>query len=403
MNLTQPRRLLAAALLSASLTGCGYFQIASSSGGPPPTPIVEEIPAPSATAQPAPASTATPLPVPTATVVPAPAQGEGKLPGLSDPAWYLLARADFDGDGAEERALSLFSQQVEPRQGFADEYMARNAMMADVLVIAEADDTIALQLDLTGLRSQGAELRAFPAEAAPASFVVALDPGGPYPLAVLPLAANGLQAGELFLVAFEQGAYTVVETAQEALVTRPDEALAAEEVDPQTQLEVGDWALQHLAEVAPGTPAVVGAVARAGNYAAVQATLFGEQRPRMIYLRDDADGWSVLLDTTQAGASALESAGVPLALADYTPRLDVITAAAYHLQDPRGQGVDGTLTVDAFDGSWARLSFTPTEMERYEPTMLFFAGTQSGWQFVTAGTAFTPEDYAALGIPESVR
>lgn len=407
MNPTQPRRLLAVALLSASLTGCGYFQIASSSGAQP-TPIVELIPAPTAAALPAPAPTEAPTtaPAPTATALPAPApaQGQGKLPGLGDPAWYELARADFDGDGAEERALSLFSQQVEPRQGFADEYMARNAMMADVLVIAEADDTIALQLDLTGLRAGGAELRAFPAEAAPASFAVALDPGGPYPLAVLPLGANGLQAGELFLVAFEQGAYTVVETPQEALVTRPaGEGLTAEEADPQTQLEVGQWAIRYLAEVAPGTPAVVGAVARAGDYAAAQASLFGEPRPRMIYLRDDADGWSVLLDTTQAGASALESAGVPLALADYTPRLDVLAAAANHLQDPRGAGMDGVLVIEALADSFARLSFVPTDRERYDTPTLFFAGTQSGWQFVTAGTAFRPEDYTALGIPESVR
>lgn len=405
MSLFHPRRLVAAALLSAGLTACGPFQIATSAGQAP-TPVAVTIPAPTSapTAAPAAPTAAPAAPTSAPTSAPTTAPAAGKLPALSDPSWYELARADFNGDGTEERALYLFGQGVEPRQGFADPYLAGKAMMADVLVFANADDTIALQLDRSGLRAGGQELRAFAPDAAPASFVVALDPGAPYLLTVMPLAASGLQLGEIFVVGAEQGAYTVIEIAQDHLTTRPaDEGVVYEELSAEAQLEVAQWALLHLDAAAPGAPAVAGAVARAGDYAVAQALVFGEERPRMLYLRDDADGWSVVLDTSQAGASVLEGAGVPLALGDFNPRFDVVAAAATHLQDPRGQGMDGSLVVEAFDGSFARLTFVPTDHDIYDTPTMFFAGTQSGWRFVTAGTAFRPEDYDALGIPESVR
>lgn len=407
MHTLTSRRLLAVALLSTTLAGCGAFQTASPAR-PAPTSAVAPIPAATAAALPTSVPTASALPtsvpaaVPAPTLAPTAAQGESKLPAPSDPAWIELGRGDFSGDGAEERALYLPSQ-VMPRQGFADPYLGGKAMMASVLLIAQADDTIALQLDRTSVRTGGAELRPFAAEAAPSAFEIALDLGNPYLLTVMPLGANGLQLGEIFVVAVEQGAYTIVELPQANLTTRPDDSLAAVELAPEPQQEIAIWALQYLSTVAPGRPAVVGALAQAGDYAVAHATVFGAERPRTLYLRHDADGWNVVLDTTQVGASLLEQAGVPLALADASPRADVLDAAAAHLQDPRGRGSDGSLVLEAFDGSFARLVFLPTQRDLYEAPTMFFAGTQSGWHFVTAGTAFRPEDYDALGIPTSVR
>ncbi len=397
MNLTYTRRLLAVALLSTGLSGCGYFQTVRTSGEPP-TPVVVAIPAPTATA-------ATAAPAPTIAPTAAPAPSASKLPALSDPAWYELARADLDGDGAAERLLYMFSQQVEPRQGFADPYLAGRAMMADVLVIAESDDTIALQLDRTGVRAGDAALWAFPADSVLASFTVAVDSESPFRLIGLPLAASGLQHGEAFVVSWDAaaGAYSVEGIAYDGLTTAPPSDQAAAPLDQQGQTEIATWALDHLHAVAPGKPAAVGALAQAGDYAVAQASVFGEERPRTLYLRHDAGGWNVVLDTTIASVAQLEAAGVPLSLAQSDPRRDVLTAAANHLQDPRGQGVDGSIVIEAFDGSYARLIFVPTNRDLYDTPTLFFAGTQSGWQFVTAGTAFRPEDYDALRIPENMR
>jgi hypothetical protein len=73
------------------------------------------------------------------------------------------------------------------------------------------------------------------------------------------------------------------------------------------------------------------------------------------------------------------------------------------VQDRRGQGMDGSLVIEAFADSFARVLFVPSVAEQGDTPTLFFAGTQTGWQFITAGTAFTAADYDALGIPESVR
>jgi len=407
MRLITIRRLLAAGLLSTSLTACGYFQTASSTGQQA-TPVAVEVAA--ATAAPTVAAPTAVLtiaaPAPTVAVAPtvAPANAGSKLPALTDPAWHELARADLDGDSADERLLFMFGEGVEPRQGFADSYLAGRAMMADVLVVAEADDTIALQVDRTGVRAGGEELRAFSPDAPVASFVAAIDAESPLRLVLLPLAASGLQQGDTLLVSWDEaaGSFSAEAIAIEGLTTAPASDAAAEPLDADGQREIAAWALEHLHAVGAGQ-AVVGALAQAGDFALAQANVFGEERPRSLFLRHDADGWNVVLDTTTGGAAPLENAGVPLSLAQADPRLDAVAAAAAHLQDPRGQGWDGSLVVEAFDGSWAKIIFAPTHRERYDPATMYVAGTQSGWQVVTLGTAFLPEDYEKLGIPPSIR
>jgi hypothetical protein len=396
------RRLVAATLL-ASLALAGCTPAGAPAAGQPtsaPTSTAQLTLAPTTAS---PTAAAQPTAPAAATAVAAP--GASKLPALSDPAWLELARADFDGDGSEERALFMFSQQVEPRQGFADPYLAGKAMMADALVIAEGDDTIALQLDRTGVRAGGVELRAFPADAPVAAFTVAADAEAPLRLIGLPLAASGLQQGDAFMLAWDAaaGAYSAETIAYNGLTTAPPSDVAAQPLDEQGQLEVAAWALDHLHTAAPGQPVVAAALAQAGDYAVAEAHVFGEQGPRTLYLRHDAGGWAVVLDTTIAGVAQLEEAGVPLSLAQPDERRDALVAAVAHLQDPRGQGMDGSLLLEAFADSFARVVFVPTDRDHYESPTMFFAGTQSGWQFITAGTAFTPDDYDALRIPESVR
>jgi hypothetical protein len=331
--------------------------------------------------------------------------GQSKLPALSDPAWQQLARADLDGDGREERLLSLVNQQLAPRQGFSDPYLAGKALMADVLVIAESDDTIALHLDRTGVRAGSVELWSFPAENPVAAFTVAVDAEAPLRLIGLPLAINGLQQGDAFLITWDAAteAYRAEAIAYNGLTTAPPSNAAALPLDEQGQIEVAAWALEHLHAIAPGRPTVVGALAQAGDYAVVQARVFGEETPRTLYLRHDADGWAVVLETTTAGVAQFEMAGVPFSLAQPDERRAMLDAAEAHVQDRRGQGMDGSLVIEAFADSFARVIFVPSEGDQYETPTMFFAGTQTGWQFITAGTAFTAADYDALGIPESVR
>jgi len=405
-------RQIAGALLVASLALAGCSQ-ASPPAASQPTSI------PVATTQPTSAGTlaASPTPgvQPTAqapTAAPtqaeptaAPAPGASKLPALSDPIWNELARADLDSDGDQERILTIFSQQVEPRQGFGDPYLSGKAVMADVLVIAESDGTIALQLDRTGVRGSGTELWLFSNEAPVAAFTVAADSESPLRLISLPLAANGLQQGEAFLIAWDAktSAYTAGAIAYDGLTTTPPSDVAAQPLDQQGQAEIATWALEHLHAAVPGQPAVVAALAKAGDYAVAQAHVFGEETPRTLYLRHDADGWAVVLDTTSPGVAQFEQAGVPFSLAQPGERRDAVVAAEAHLQDPRGQGMDGSLVIEAFADSFARIVFMPTDRDHYDTPTMFFAGTQSGWQFITAGTAFTPADYDALRIPKSVR
>jgi hypothetical protein len=274
-----------------------------------------------------------------------------------------------------------------------------------VLVIAESDDTITLHLDRTGVRAGGVELWSFPAENPVAGFTVAVDAEAPLRLISLPLATNGLQQGDAFLITRDAttDAYRAAAIAYTGLTTVPPSNTAALPLDQQGQIEVAAWALEHLHAVAPDRPAVVGALAQAGDYAVVQGRVFGEETPRTLYLRHDADGWVVVLETTTAGVAQLEMAGVPFSLAQPDERRDMLDAAEAHVQDRRGQGMDGSLVIEAFADSFARVLFVPSVAEQGDTPTLFFAGTQTGWQFITAGTAFTAADYDALGIPESVR
>jgi hypothetical protein len=413
MMFTASPRQLAGALFVVILALAGCSQASPPTSGQPtsvPAATVQPTLAPTVASSPtsnAQPSAQAPTAAPTAQAKPtsAPTSGTSKLPALGDPIWKEIARADLDGDGSQERILSFFSQQVEPRMGFGDPYLAGKALMADVLVIAESDDTIALQLDRTGVRASGAELWSFSPEAPVAAFAVAVDAESPLRLIGLPLAANGLQQGDAFLITWNTtaGAYKAEAIAYDGLTTTPPSDVAARPLDQQGQTEVAAWALEHLHAAAPGRPAVVGALAQAGDYAVARAHVFGEQAPRTLYLRHDAGGWAVVLDTAVAGVAQFEEAGVPFSLAQPSERRDALDAAAAHLQDARGQGMDGSLVIEAFADSFARVVFVPTDRDHYDTPTMFFAGTQSGWQFVTAGTAFTAADYDALRIPKSVR
>jgi hypothetical protein len=406
------RRIVAATLLAGlALAGCSPADLPASTqptsmptSAAQPTLASTAAAAPTASTQP---SHQAPTVVPTAVAVPTavPVSSASKLPALSDPAWHQLARADLDGDGREERLLSLFKEQVEPRQGFGDPYLAGKAVMADVLVIAESDDTIALQLDRTGVRASGAELWSFSAEPPVAAFTVAIDAEAPLRLIGLPLSKSGLQQGDAFVITWDAATevYRAEAIAYNGLTTVPPSTVAVLPLDEQGQIEVAAWALEHLHAVAPDRPAVVSALAQAGDYALVRACVFGEENPRTLYLRHDADGWVVVLEATAAGAAQLEVAGVPVSLAQPDERRDMLDAAQTHLQDRRGQGMDGSLILEAFADSYARVIFVPSEGTQSDTPTMFFAGTQTGWQFITAGTAFTAADYDALGIPESVR
>src|SRR5215813_2616430 len=116
----------------------------------------------------------------------------------------------------------------------------------------------------------------------------------------------------------------------------------------QGPTDMAAWALSHLHAIALNRSAVVSALAQAGDYALVRARVFGEETRRTLYLRRDADGWVVVLEATAASVVQLEEAGVPLSLAQPDERRDKLDAVQAHLQDRCGQGMDGSLVIEAF-------------------------------------------------------
>jgi hypothetical protein len=172
------RRLLAAVGLLMLLAAC-----AAPIAQPQPfTPISPtELPTLPTTVPPtvtAPTALPTAMPLPT--------------PDPVDATWVERDRSDYDGDGREDTLLYLPADVTPaPDAGFADAYYASQAMSVLAAVIVDPDGNELLRIHhITGI-SGSEPLKDFDSTDPPAAFLLALDPGSSYAIALQPLRADG--------------------------------------------------------------------------------------------------------------------------------------------------------------------------------------------------------------------
>lgn len=61
-----------------------------------------------------------------------------------------------------------------------------------------------------------------------------------------------------------------------------------------------------------------------------------------------------------------------------------------------------TVDVEAVDGDFARAHVTPPDTNATDPAWVFLKRENGTWHGLTIGTAFAPDDYQQLGIPQDL-
>jgi hypothetical protein len=80
----------------------------------------------------------------------------------------------------------------------------------------------------------------------------------------------------------------------------------------------------------------------------------------------------------------------------------VLTAAQEYAQTQ--SDVPVTLKIAEIDGSYARVDVTPTDPDAADEAVMFLRKKKNGdWEGLALGSAFSPDDYAAFNIPESIQ
>lgn len=130
---------------------------------------------------------------PTATVPAAdPTTTAQPTPDPTGLAWVERDRSDYNGDGRAE-VLRYLPAEVTPAPGagFADDYFAAQAIsILAAVVLDDAGNELLRIHHVTGIHA-AAPLRDFPVDDPPAAFLLALDPGSSYTIALQPLRADG--------------------------------------------------------------------------------------------------------------------------------------------------------------------------------------------------------------------
>lgn len=369
------RQMLFALLLAALLVGCG-------------APVTQS-----------PAPTGAPsLP----TSVPTP-QTDDKLPALDSGQWRELGQGHFTANGFLTKILYLPAE-LSGDAAFAANYAPEQVAVATAMVVVqefEASQMILLRAGRAGIAGDVLLWRA-PQSPPLAAYMVAFDPGSSFLLNLLPLGADGAVVGAAVPLNWNEA------DSDFRIVAVPAEPQGAElpAVTPSGDdfAEIGQAVQQHLLAEGLERPAVTGATARAGDYAAAMAGVFGEERPRHLVLRrDEAGAWAVILDTPEPTAAALAELGAPESLAQEHELDGLYRAAIAHLQDPRGQGLNGHLLLHRLDQGYAKLTLVPVDPLTRDPFTMFFGPGEGGWRFLTGGTAFMGPELDALGVPLHVR
>lgn len=173
------KKLFAAALLAATLAGCG-------------TPVAQQ-PAPTAAPTIAPTAAPTVAPSVAPTVAPTAAPAQVKLPALDSGQWAELGRGPFVENGVLTRVLYLPST-VPGNTDFAANYAPEQVAVAEAVVMVQesaGSPLIVLHADRAGVSGDVLLWRSSESSP-PAAYMVALDPGSSFLLNLLPIDARGM-------------------------------------------------------------------------------------------------------------------------------------------------------------------------------------------------------------------
>lgn len=214
-----------------------------------------------------------------------------------------------------------------------------------------------------------------------------------------------LAEGQLFFVAMDADTNEVLASAPfifHATASGSDEEITARLPDAAETQSIGTASIERLIQDQPETNVVAGAATVAGEYAVALAQPFGGEMS-YVFLKGVADSWQVILVTTNPGPDQLRDLGVPASLMADGSALGVINTMIERLNDPRGQGVSGKLSLEKLADGYAKVIFTPEESMQMDSSISYLRDDDGTWTWLTGGTAFMPEDLDALGIPASVR
>ena len=187
-----------------------------------------------------------------------------------------------------------------------------------------------------------------------------------------------------------------VEATQAAPMPTPTFAAPTDETLP-----IAKAALAAVKGAGAGSPVVAGVTGVESDYAAVLALPFG-QRPQYVYLQRKGGAWTVLQATSMPSSLALEQLGVPESLMSASDASAVMDAWMAQLQDPRGQGVEGSIVVEGVAGDYARVSFAPANPTKQDGFTAFLKRESDSWKQLTGGTAFDEGTLRQLGIPKEL-
>jgi len=164
---------------------------------------------------------------------------------------------------------------------------------------------------------------------------------------------------------------------------------------------IGEAAMTESQQAYADVPTVVGVIGSEGDYAAALAAPF-KQRPQFVYLKRSGSGWETLFIGATPSGQQLASLGVPESLMSANDRYAVMDALVAQLQDERGEGVGGYLTVTGVAGDYARAEFAPIDPMVRDGFTSYLKRENDVWTQLSAGTAFFPEDLEKLGVPEEL-
>lgn len=143
-----------------------------------------------------------------------------------------------------------------------------------------------------------------------------------------------------------------------------------------------------------------------GDYARVSTTTPGAPIPGLMFLQRVESGWEVLVygpDESSFTPESLESLGVPAALQERSEDVSEVVAAArdYMGESSDVGGID--LAIEGIEGDYARVLAIPPPDEEIDPATMFLQKSDDGWEGISLGTYFGPEDFDEMGIPDALR
>ena len=196
-----------------------------------------------------------------------------------------------------------------------------------------------------------------------------------------------------------QATITVTPPAPTATPANQTPARLPSEAEAQA---IGKASVAHLRKDHPTGNILVGSTAVVGEYAVALAQPFGSV-DSYLFLKGSAANWQVVLATAKPGPDDLSKLGIPTSLMTDGAAVGTIRAMFAQMNDPQGQGVTGWFSVENLADGYAKVIFTPGDPTQMDGSIAYLRDDGGTWIWLTAGTAFFPEDLDSLKIPLSVR